>query len=940
MSRGGEVRLDLPARDGTAQEQSEVELIGRIGEAVLLDDFLASSAAGGAALLVSGEAGAGKTALLDLAAPRAAVRGFRVLRAAGVEFESEMSYTGLLRVLTPLLAGLDRLGPPQEQALSVALGLTEGQPPSQLAVANATLSLLRDSTVGQPLLLIVDDLPWIDAVSATVLAFVARRLAGSRVGFLAAFRTGEGGCFEGAGLDELEVKPLDDDAAACLLTMRFPALSRPARQLVLDQAEGNPLALLELPRVLSRPQAAEVAPGFAVLPLSQRLEGMFATRVSQLPDNTRKVLLLAALEGTGDIGLLEAASAQAGGLSSLSHAERAELVHVDMSRSRLDFRHPLVRSAVVQMAGPGQQRSAHAALAEQLHDQPYRRAMHLAGATEGKDESVAGLVERAAVEMQRRGDPVGAVTALRRAAELSPHGGDESQRLAQAAYLRADVTGDLRGVPELLNDARRADAASTQSLASAVALSSHRLHIDGDVDSAHRTVVEAINALPDRDAPDQTLIEALYYLVAISSFGARDELWRPVHAAIDRLGPRVPEFLALLATTYADPVRLARPMLGRLDTAVARLTSDTDPGHIVRVAIAAGYVDRLPACREALSRVVEHGRTGGAITAAIQSLLLLGNDAFSAGEWDKAWQLCGEGLELCESHGYRLLGWPIMHQRAMIAAARGDTDEALAVADHLDTGATPRRVGLVTAYASGIRALAALGRGQPDEAFRHANAVSPAGTLASHLPYAMWAILDLVDAATLAGRHREAAAHAAAAEGARLREISPRLALIAIGSSAIAAPDDRKRDLFEEALAVPGADRHPFEFARITLHHGEYLRRSKAVEEAREPLAAARRIFQRLRAEPWSRRAGREIRAAGGSAGTQPAERVELTEQQREIAQLAATGLTNKQIGERLFLSSRTVGTHLYQIFPKLGVTSRAELRDALAKLPSDDRDN
>ncbi|MFI7575683.1 AAA family ATPase [Micromonospora sp. NPDC049497] len=245
MSRGGEVRSILPARDGTAQEQSEVELIGRSGEVALLDGFLADSATGGAALLVSGEAGAGKTALLDLAAPRAAVRGFRVLRAAGVEFESEMSYTGLLWVLTPLLAGLGRLSPAQEQALSVAVGLAEGQPPSQLAVANATLSLLRGSTVGQPLLLIVDDLPWIDAVSATVLAFVARRLAGSRVGFLAAFRTGEGGCFEGAGLDELEFKPLDDDAAACLVTMRFPDLSLRTRQLVLDQAEGNPLALLE-----------------------------------------------------------------------------------------------------------------------------------------------------------------------------------------------------------------------------------------------------------------------------------------------------------------------------------------------------------------------------------------------------------------------------------------------------------------------------------------------------------------------------------------------------------------------------------------------------------------------------------------------------------------------------------------------------------------------
>ncbi|WP_345430338.1 helix-turn-helix transcriptional regulator [Actinoallomurus vinaceus] len=900
-------------------------LIGREKEIEFVGSFVERAAVEGGALLLSGEAGVGKTALLEVAVARAKAAGVGVLVGMGAEFEAEVSFAGLHQLLDPVLDELPGLSPVHARALGVALGLRVGEAPAQLTVAGATLALLRHLALARPLLVVIDDLPWLDRASATVLGFVARRLAGHRVGLLAAARSGPEGFTGWGDLPELEVPPLDDAGAAALLAARFPALTPRVRQRLLAEAQGNPLALLELPVALAGPQHGALP---AVLPLGRRLRAVFAARIGGLPEETRRLLLLAVLDGTGDLGVQ-------GDTSGIAAAERAGLIRV--VSGRLMFRHPLTRAAVVELSTIEQRRQAHRELAERLADQPARHAWHLAEAAEGPDERVAALLQDVAHANLFRGDGVGAIAELIRAAELSPGGTGRADRLAEAAYLGSIVTGDLQDAPRLLEAARRAAAERRPPLSVAVAGAYQLLNGDGDADTAHALLVAAIEGLDDPgDAGNKTLIEALYTLLMVCFFGGRTELWTPFHAAVDRLRPSTPELLDVLRGTFSDPVRLAAPTLGRLDAAIAGLEEEINPARAVRIGIAASYLDRLAGCRGALRRVVRDGRDGGAVTSAIEALYLLGNDALFTGQWEYMEEVTDEGLALCDAHGYRLLTWPGIFLRAVLAAVRGQEDVARGLTDQMTAWAGPRRLRAVHRYAAHTRTLMALGRGDFEDAYRHAVQVTPVGELASHVPQALWLVMELTEAAMRSGRTTRAAAHVAAARHADLPGLSPRLALVTAGAAAMADPDLHEHVLFEEAMAVPDADRWPFDLARIRLAFGERLRRVKATTEARAHLSGALEAFQRLGARPWAARAAAELRATGLSVGqTEISGPASLTPQQWEIARLAATGLTNKQIGERLFLSPRTVATHLYQLFPKLGVTSRAALRDALADHPS-----
>ena len=411
-------------------------LVGRSDELALVSAFVERARTGGEALLLFGEPGAGKTVLLDSAAEAAAAADTWVLRAAGVEFEADLTYSGLHQVLLPLLGEFAQLSAVHRDALNVALGYGEGPPPHRLLVSTATLTVLRQAAAARPVLMIVDDLPWLDRASAGVLAFVARRLAGSRAGFLAASRPGQESFFERAGLAQHELGPLDEEAASGLVSSRFPELAPRVRQRVVAEAQGNPLALLELPAALSGAQraAAEALP--VVLPLSRRLQALFASRASALPAPARWLLLLAVLDGSGDLRLLQAAAGQQQ-IEDLAPAEQAGLVRVDDRTGRLVFRHPLTRSAIVELSTSGDRRRAHRALAAQLADQPERRAWHLGEAAVEPDEQIAGLLEETAQRILRRADAVGAVSALLRGAELSPARADRSRRLAQAAAVGA-----------------------------------------------------------------------------------------------------------------------------------------------------------------------------------------------------------------------------------------------------------------------------------------------------------------------------------------------------------------------------------------------------------------------------------------------------------------------------------------------------------------------
>ena len=909
---------------------SQVPLVGRDGEVAVLRSFVAEAAAGrGGALIVTGAPGIGKSVLLDAAAQEAADAGARVLRASGVEFEADIAFSGLNQLVLPLSQTVRALGPRRGKVLAVAFGVDDGVSVERVAVADATVDLVRRAATARPLLLAVDDVMWLDRSSAFVLSFVARRLAESRTALIVTSRPYEDSFFDRAGLPELALGPLDDAEAADVLRPHDSGLVPAVVARLVREAGGNPLALVELPRTLTGAQRGGIEPLPPVMSLTRRLQALFAPRLAALDAATRRLLLMAALEGTGDIKTLRAASG--GPLALIDAAVRAGLVTLDADGRRLVFRHPLVRATVVELASVGVRRRAHRALARALSAEPERRAWHLAEAATGPDEHVAGLVEQAAYRRLRRGDAAGAIAALIRAADLSPSGSDASRRLADAAYVGADVTGDLGTASRLLGDARQVDPDVGESLHAAIASAFLLLNSDGEVDTAHQLLVAAIEGAlrrPERD--DEGLIEALYTLSLVCHFGGRADLWEPFHAAVAALGAAVPTVMRLLAHTYVDPVNVPAGVLREVDTAVANLQRDPDPMRTVRISVAAFYVDRLAGCREPLRRLLRGGDVAG---SAISATTMLAWVSLWAGRWDEAEALVAEGVELCDAHGFRLLAWPGRYLQALLAAGRGDGDGCRALTDAMTEWAAPRGARRVIHYALHARALSALGREAFDDAYRDASSITPPGDLGSHEPQALWAAMDLVEAAMHTDRQAQAAAHAAALRHADIARISPRFALVAAGSTAIAAPDDAV-DLFERALAVSGGERWPFERARIQLAFGERLRRTGQTRRARAELDAAVDTFDRLGAEPWARRGYRELRATGRTRRRPlDPDAPLLTPQEWQIARLAAAGLTNKEIAERLYLSPRTVGGHLYRVFPKLGITSRAALRDSLQAL-------
>jgi DNA-binding CsgD family transcriptional regulator len=333
-----------------------------------------------------------------------------------------------------------------------------------------------------------------------------------------------------------------------------------------------------------------------------------------------------------------------------------------------------------------------------------------------------------------------------------------------------------------------------------------------------------------------------------------------------------------------------------------------------------------------LQRVVDDGREGGAIAAAINALTTLSVDGWFTGRWDEVLELTSEGEKLCEAHGYKRYSWILGgYVATLVAAPRGNRSRSLAAADELSDWAHITGAGIAQVFAQHLRTLVALGDGAFSNAYDSVTAISSPGQLPVHVPHALWVPLDLVESAHRSDHPAEARAHTQELDASGIAALSPRLALLTAASGAVVAPDAAFADLFQQALDIPEVERWPFDLARVQLLFGERLRRARSLTLAREQLAASREAFRRLGAVPWTRRAETELRAAG-YAGTTPVHTrgIALTAQEREIAELAAAGRTNKEIAEQLFLSPRTVGAHLYKVFPKLGITSRAALRDAL----------
>ncbi|MEV5843209.1 AAA family ATPase [Streptomyces sp. NPDC051985] len=924
-----------------------VGLLGRSADLEFFAELRRRPANGGAgtAVLLEGPAGVGKTALLEAAAVAARASGFQVLRFAGVESEVTLAYSGLHQLLFGMRDGFDRLPPGQRALLEGVLGSSAAQAqPERFAASVAVIEALRRTAEDGPVLVVIDDVQWLDRASGDVLEFVARRLPGLPVDLLVAGRTGHAHALDRHGLLRRRVEPLERRSAAALLRAAHPGLAPDACERLLQEAAGNPLALLELPALLTREQFAGAAPLPLSLPVDDRLEALFAPRLRELPAATLELLLVAALEGTG--GLRTIWAAYPGGMeeadAALPAAEEAGLVRVDARAGRLVFRHPLVRSAVVRTCRPGRRRAAHRALAEALERDPERRIGHLVAASLGPEEHLAADLEQAGHAALGRGSAALAVTALRRAAELSPEPTERSRRLAHAAYAAAQ-SGSL-DVTAILVDDGYWERASLQDTARATLARVYALlETDGDATAAHRLLTGVIDKLlaagtggaetggagqqPSPAAVREVVGELQFLLTLVAFYAQRADLWPEV---LERCQD-APDQVRLYCLTFDAPQERAPEVRQRIRRAFAALPPDAGPRPVTQLSMLSVYFDEASEYREHWMRAARRAREGGTFVQWSYGTILLGHEAFFAGRFTEAEALAREGLATAEELGHRLAGFRLASQLALVAAVRGDAETVGTLTRTILAWSEPRRLGLLQVSARQARALLALGQGDYETAYRDCTLVSPPGTLPPLNPRAIWSVYDLVEASVYTGRTAEARAHVTMARSACLGELSPRLALLTHAAAALAGPVETAEAGFRRALAV--ADVHaPFDRARVQLAFGRWLRaHGRDPEAAREHLTAALHTLEELGAAPWAAAAGRELAALTPPAEPGPLDAEGLlTPQELQIADLAATGLSNKEIGARLYISPRTVSTHLYNIFPKLGIRSRAALRDAL----------
>ncbi|KAA9136135.1 helix-turn-helix transcriptional regulator [Microbacterium caowuchunii] len=906
-------------------------LVGREAEVADVASFVDTVTLSGGTMYLTGPAGAGKSRLLAEAVRIAEARGIRVLTTAGAEFEIDVGYASLQMLLSPIADRGGELPVAQAYALEVALGLTEGPAPRPLILGSAALGLLTRVAAPASVLLIVDDLEWVDSASSGVLQFLARRLVGTRVGLLAASRSSAQAVVFTDDVVVRHITPLDDADAGRLIATRHPALPSGVRSKIVQESRGNPLALLEFAReaALSLGQDGR----HASLPVAERLRAIFTRRFEDLDRAARNALLLIALDGRRRLRDVVSLGIDA---DVLSAAEEAGLISVDTTTMAVTFPHPLIRAAVAQTATGSERRAAHLSIAEAIDD-PDRRAWHLADAARGPDPQIAALLESVAQRSLERDDPRTAVGALVRAARLSPDQAEERRRLAEAAFRETDITGELAYASLLLADAGTVPPGSRGALHAAAAAAHVSMNSARGMDHAYRLLAQALEAHDHAwTTADDELVDALNALLLVCVWAGRAQYWETLHRAIARFAGDVPELLAIVAETSADTVGSAATVRGRLRELIREPAEQRDKGRIVRLSSAAAHLDLLGECRDSSWRVIAAGRgAGGAIRSALNAYAYLCTDDFGAGRWREQLQLADEGLALSREHGYSLFAWNFLYHRALVEAVQGDPEEAFRWATELTALTSERNAHGAERAGHHPRTLAAVAQGDWESAFRYAEGLSPAGSLIPHAPHALWVAFDLVESAMRTGRPNAARAHAAAMVATDVPSVSPRMAMMTLGARALVADPADAASLFKAAVTAQDAEAWPFDLARIRLAYGDWLRRNAETLHARAVLHDALAAFERLEATAWAERAQQSLRAAGDPASRARADLSALTAQERAIVELAAHGLSNKEIGVKLFLSARTVSGHLYRAFPKLGVTSRAALRDVLASRTS-----
>jgi DNA-binding CsgD family transcriptional regulator len=918
-------------------------LYGRQTEGARISALLADASHGrGGALVIRGDTGIGKSTLLLDAAQQGDGK-FLVLRGTGVDSEVELAFAALHQLLRPVLDRLDRLPAPQASALRGAFGLVDRQL-NRFHIELGALSLLAEAAKQQPVLGLVDDAQWLDRASADALVFVARRLRTEPVLLVAASDDGARR-FSAPELPELVLGGLDPVAARQLLgdVTRQQDVAATVCDWLIEQTEGNPLALLELPASLTVEQLAGRVPLPAWLPLSARLQQALLVRVRRLPEATQALLLVASAEDTGELTVILAAARNLGlAAEELEPAEREGLVQIVVSEPELPgvehvrFLHPLIRSAIYEAAPFTARRAAHRALTEVLTDEQHgdRWAWHLAAAAIGPDEGAAAALEVSADRARRRGGPAAPAAALARAAALTPEPSARARRLVAAAEYLWEV-GHGQRAQELLDDAE--PLATDRTVCARIA------HVRGAVElSAGAPAIACTLLLEgarqvidwDRQQAGETLVLAAWAALAADQL---DRIVDQILPAVAQLGGDEHQQLSVLADSLIAaglvPWQPRREAGASPADAPARQDAPGAWPHPAftwmwpTLVVAGPPRDDVPA-DEWLARSVAARRAAGTVSSLTIALANLALAQASLGKWSAAVQTATEGLQMARETGQGAMAAHFLAILAVIAAEQGRDDDCRRLVNEALTAAAPHRLAAVAAFASWTLATLELNEGHPAAALRRLRALSVPQHPTAHSAIALLATGTLVEAAARADDLEGMRAVVSRFELWARQDGRTWTLLVARRCRALVSTGDEAERHFQAALATDGIGELPFELARTELLYGEWLRRARRRADARTHLHAALDLFESLGAAPWVERSVVELRASGETARRRDSSTLlDLTPQESQIARLAREGRTNREIAVQLFLSPHTVSYHLHKIYTKLGIASRAELR-------------
>ena len=906
-------------------------LTGRDTECGVLDRLVEAVRAGESrALVVHGEAGVGKTALLEYLAGH--TPGCRVQRAVGVQSEMQLAFAGLHQLCAPMLSQLGALPGPQRDALRTAFGMSAGPAPDRFLIGLAVLGLLSQLAEEQPLVCLVDDGQWLDHASVQALAFAARRLGAESVGLVFAARTPGSDL---AGLPELEVRGLAEaDARALLDSFPTRRIDAQVREQIIAEARGNPLALLELRELTP----AELAGGFGFpgTVVADSVEESFRRRLSALPRQTRRLLLLAASDPTGDAALVWRAAARLG-IGADAAAPAADVGLAEFG-TRVRFCHPLARSAVYQSTPAQDRREAHRALAEVTDPglDPDRRAWHRAQAAPGPDEAIAAELERSAGRARGRGGMGAAAAFLKQAATLTLDPAQRADRALAAADAKIqagvfDLAGDLLAMAED-GPLSRTQQAQVDVMRAKLSFITNR----GDDAPALLLKAarhfEAVDADLSRSTYLDALLAALFAGPLASAEGSALAVARAVDAAPPPRGsPRACDLLfdalaASLHRGYAAGFPAVRRALGRFG---AGMSAEEQLRWIWLPCVTAVRVWDDERWAMFSAWYVQLARETGALSELPRALTTRAQMLLFAGELTAAATMAEELQAVKEATKINLAPYAAMG----LAALRGDQDGATALIDSAITDAIRRGEGLGLAYADWAKAVLNNALGHYDKAAaaaRHAtdHDVDPVAL--------RWPLVELIEAAARCGMTETAVS--AYGQLADIADASGSDWVLGAEarSHALLSEGDAAEHLYREAIAHLGKTRLRVDLARAHLLYGEWLRRERRRTEAREQLRTAHGMLEKMGAEGFADRASRELRATGETARKRiPARHDQLTAQEVLIARLAGDGLSNPEIGTRLFISAHTVQYHLRKVFAKLGITSRSQLANVLPSSPA-----